>query len=869
MQEKEKIEEKDRENILGILSKKSADSEKTELVFECEDSETSGLVFLDENDSAADEPADDAPSMTNLKFEASDEPEYTPPVFSVPEKFEVNEKYNVETEPTDDTLKLRATYVPRFTEVSENYRMANDPRPRFTKNIPEIVTAENKLTEKQTLDIDPTAEIEEERGVSDKISVKNVKPLSDDDPMESSTKVFKFKENELPEEEASAPEETASVSEPEIAFDEEPETEAPDEASSDTEADEIDINLAIDKEYAFPDPSAEPKAIIDYTAAGAVQKSMTLEDAPQDVGDREQYSETKRSSGEYTSYTQRDTHKDGFLDKLMSIRVRFFASVIIALILLIMESVYAFGVDIPKLLSLNTVPGAMAILDIQLIACLYLLTIPEVISSFKYLIRGKAISELTVTAAFIVTVIYSVLISIDPPRSYPLFGLIFAVLSISVISGAYYRKSADFTAFKVISDNEEKYVVDRKYTRELERENAALDGRIEEHRSKIARFFRTVFVDNFFTKAGVSSENSFNVTLIISSSFGAALVMGIIAYFIPGGIANAAIAFALTFLLSVPAVSILAHKLPYYYIERAAESEDTAVIGESSVLDYSGIDVIAFQDTEVFGDEDVNLQRIMLYGNSDNLTKALRQMSALFMNVGGPLDILFSDSLDRKVSPALNTYVERDGVGGEIDGHRVLAGPKEYMMRNGIRIPEDTGKNVYGASESTKIMYAAEDGAVYAKFYIRYSFSEEFSMLLPALWDEGITPLVYTRDPNVTDELVRTLTAGSDKIRVYKNNASPAADLAVYRRVSAGMVSKAEKTNAINTILLTKKYAAFQSRLAVTELIAMTVGAALGAVFTFAGMSLVPSVALAAWQAAWCGVLHFLSAKSFPKSDKK
>ena len=71
----------------------------------------------------------------------------------------------------------------------------------------------------------------------------------------------------------------------------------------------------------------------------------------------------------------------------------------------------------------------------------------------------------------------------------------------------------------------------------------------------------------------------------------------------------------------------------------------SAVIGEGSVYEYSGVDVIAFDDTDIFGIEDVNLKRIIHYGDVDNMMKAMRQMSAIFANVGGPLNTIFANSL--------------------------------------------------------------------------------------------------------------------------------------------------------------------------------------------------------------------------------
>ena len=136
-------------------------------------------------------------------------------------------------------------------------------------------------------------------------------------------------------------------------------------------------------------------------------------------------------------------------------------------------------------------------------------------------------------------------------------------------------------------------------------------------------------------------------------------------------------------------------------------------------------------------------------------------------------------------------------------------------------------------------------------------------MLLPALEDNGITPLVYTRDPNITDELIITLTAGADKIRVLKKCDTNADDGVIYNSVGAGLVTVGDKNNAINSILVAKKYIGLKSRLGMSELISMAVGGVMAAVLSLGGMTLVPTVVLAAWQAGWCIALSVIAKRSF------
>ena len=141
-------------------------------------------------------------------------------------------------------------------------------------------------------------------------------------------------------------------------------------------------------------------------------------------------------------------------------------------------------------------------------------------------------------------------------------------------------------------------------------------------------------------------------------------------------------------------------------------------------------------------------------------------------------------------------------------------------------------------------------------------------MLLPSLKSRQIVPLIYTRDPNVTNELVRMLTFGQDLIRVMKKHVPRTTEEKVYRRVSAGTVTLGEKTNAINMVLLAKRYTSFQSGLSTAEIFAMLAGAVLAIIFSVTGSVAVPAVALSALQLIWIAYLYIRTARTFRAKKK-
>ena len=807
------------------------------------DSRKKGLDFSfgtaeDEDNRLVFETEDIALEKPAVKVEAETRVKNTPPgaELHMPEKYVFGGAYsNSESRPNTLLGDVRPTYVPRFTDASRDYSIRESGESRTVKaanakSTPEVVVVPYE-------NINPTEELDEGTVVYE--SNVNVFEAENVDLGESHTTVFKF-DNDLPLEE-----EAKAVPQPEPLPIPEPQPQkAAEEEKDETVNEPKEYRLPVEEIYGGP---VEPRS-----AAPAVV-------AEEKIGDG---GINKRKGGvsEFTAAPQRESFKDKFLDSIMSVKVRLVVSIIIFLGISVLENLWLFGIDIPAMIGISEIPGSMALLDAHFVAALLLLALPEVISAFHKLLIGRVTPELYIPLAAAFSIFYSVTVIIEAPESkYLLVGMLFGILTVSAIISSMLKRMADFSAFKMISSPAEKKIVDRKLTRSLPEENLAVDGRVESYKSKTARVYRTSFVADFFKRSGKCSENSRATVLTLSLVFGLSIISGAVAFSVSGfNLMTGAMILSVVMLLGLPIFSVASHKLPYYHASMEAKLENSAVIGEASLYDYAGVDVLTFRDTEIFTDEDVTLQRIMLYGKSENLEKAMHQMSAIFAVVGGPLETMFLDAIDHKAPRARNIKIETDGIVGEVGGCEVRAGTLEYMQRCGIVIPEDNSKEP-GSLLSTKIMYAAENGEVYAKFYIRYTLSEEFTMILPMLLDDGITPLVYTRDPNVTNELFRNLTAGSDSIRVLKRNTLADGDSTVYDKISAGLVTTGDKINVINMLLLSKKYVRFQQRMTITEHSLTLVGAALGILLALTNMAVVPSVILAAWQIAWCAALYFMS----------
>ena len=830
---------------------------KTSLEFEISEyeSEDVGAKFTVDADITPKRPEIKVDVISSHKDEVVEQPKEE---FSIPDSFQVDEKYNTQSF-VETPAAIRPTYLPRFTEVSDTYRMQNDPRPR-PKPDPKSVKEKEKDEEAATAELDPTAEGVDEKIIEKVVVTSNY--IRNSEPIDETLTVLKF----------STPIDTdtddASVEEVfEPAIVEEQIVEEPTQKVEEIVEEQIEEPVVAPepekpKNMTIPDPDAT-FSVVDFA-------SREVNETEEPLGASDADKKQPASHTEFNSPIQRDSIKDRFLDTIMSIKVRLAGAAILLLAMIAMDCLGYLGIDVLSGVGLGNVSSAGAVIDLQFSACIFLFTIPEVLKAFKLLGKGKFTPELINVLSLAMIIANDLVIAAKGATNYLTFGVLYGFQCFATVLASYARTESDFTSFKLVSRNVAKNVLDKRFTRELPRENLALDGAIDEYNSKTARMFRTVFVSNFFRRSSESCENFVNVAMMMGISFGVSLVTGLVSFFLDGYSPVSGVqSMTMVLMISFPVFSILAHKLPFKHATDRAKLEESAFVGESSIYEGADVDVFTYEDTEIFGIEDVSLRKVYLYGKAYNTPKAMKQMYALFSVVGGPLDFVFSSALDRKCPPAQDIIIEDNGVSGMMDGHRICAGTEEYMLSHGITIPNDDYRMNTSSTDSTKVMYGAEDGEVYVKFFIRYSFSEEFTMLLPDLKEKKIVPLIYTRDPNITCDLLKVLTLGEDIIRVMKKYVPRTSEEKTYRRIDSGIVTHGDKNNAINMVLLAKKYSQFQSSLAATELISMVVGAVLAVVLAIGDMFVLPATMLALWQVVWCAVLYIRSKIVFQRRQER
>ena len=754
-----------------------------------------------------------------------------------------------------------ATYMPRFTEVSEKYRRRGDAKIRERLGIKAQVDTDS-TSNPDEIKLDPTAEFDADISGTDGAKSPENSAVDESDESIVVDKTV-TPEEELEAEAAKEREEIKKL----LKTDARPEANEPEEEEEEEPVEEVSEE---DEEYILPDPDADELKVYEFID-NTVDEDAS-ENKPAEGSDSPKKRAAKKNDREFSNPIQRDGIKDRFLDSLISIRIRLVASVVFTVVMLILEILCASKKIGYNLFERSTNYATLGIVDFLLATCVFVMAAPELIGAIKDLINKKCTAAIIPIPVFIVFGLYTLTVAYSGATAYALLGLVFATILIPVLTSSLYRAKADFIAFKMIAQPEDKEVIDLQNTRDLDVENKALDGVVDEYKSKLSRTFTASFISDFFKNSEASAISPKHFGIAYGIPFAVALVAGIVAFFLMNGFVSAMTVFSLVVMLGCPAFSIIASKISFFHAQRAALNTDSTAIGEDAYHSFAGVDVFAFDDTDIFGPEDVNLKRFMLYGDRDNMDKVMRQMCALFAAVGGPLDYMFSGIIDNRMrhKTASNVIIEDDGICGEVAGHKICAGSEDYMRRNGIAIPQAAmGRDGKNSLDTIKVMYAAEDGEVNAKFYIRYSFSEEFTSTIPSLRDAGIIPLVYTRDPNVSGELLATLTAGNSTMRVVKLY-GPLKETPTKARESARMVTYGDRLDAASMVVLAKKYHNFSVYLKFAEICAMIIGVALAialAIIARVNFRAVPMAAL--WQIIMCGIIRLVSKTVFLKESKK
>ncbi len=540
---------------------------------------------------------------------------------------------------------------------------------------------------------------------------------------------------------------------------------------------------------------------------------------------------------EYDSASQNKEILGRYRKIKKSLLLRLCAAALLFLVTLFYENSSFFGFSLPEFINPNAYAVVHVLVDLQLLLLAVALMFREFIYGAKCLFRRKPVPESVTVVLCLAAIAYAVVSCVRGPLSgikmYNLPVMLCILLNILYRMIQFCR---ELYSFKVISSRKLKLSVNRMDDEESLPERTAFEEYLEEDPA-IFKVNRAEFIEHFYERVYGESDSvcKVGVALIFSVLF-AALAYGLGIYMTHNGYQSLTDAY-ITLMMIAPVSVFVAYGYPVYQASKEAFRNDSAIIGDQSIHEYSDVSVISVDDKDVFQPCGVKVRSVKVYGNN-RIDYIIYNVASVFAKLGGPLaDVLDIATLDLGHSDDVTlSNIEEDGIEAVVNGKTVFVGRGAFMERNNFHTVEDADDRQIESTRELSIMYIAYDGALAAKMYVQYEADADFIYMLRRLYRQGMCVGVRSFDPNIDNELLSRIVDMEEYpikiIKLLDENQVPA----VHSRIESGIVSRGTTKSLLKTLYLGSKMLLSIRANRVIRILSVIVSALFMAVAVFANV---------------------------------
>ncbi len=308
--------------------------------------------------------------------------------------------------------------------------------------------------------------------------------------------------------------------------------------------------------------------------------------------------------------------------------------------------------------------------------------------------------------------------------------------------------------FKFVSYKDTKYAVhiieDRKTASEIGRAAVALGDPVVCYNKKTN--FLTKFLENSY-EANIGKKA---MKVYTAFALGISLLIGILYAVFSGSVMNSLTVFVSTICIATPAGALAAINYPLLRTAKRGLRHGAMIVGWQAAEQFGDVHALVADALEVFPSESVLLHGIKTFSGA-RIDDAILDAAAVSIAAGGPLSSVFRRVIQNRtdILREVDTLIyEYDmGMSGWVGGRRVLVGNRRLLENHGVDVPSRDFEARY-VKGNRQIVYLSTAGELSAMFIISYTPDEGIKKALKCLCGAGITLLVRTCDPNVTEELI-------------------------------------------------------------------------------------------------------------------
>lgn len=377
----------------------------------------------------------------------------------------------------------------------------------------------------------------------------------------------------------------------------------------------------------------------------------------------------------------------------------------------------------------------------------------SVFASFTKIFTKRSNSDINVGLAVIAVALYAVFGIISNEIILNMLLLLSIILAFCSI-GRFMKASSDLRSFKQINNTYPKHAIKLIDDPAI---NFAMTKGIIEGDTLIAAPQSATQIEDFmkYSTYGVFLGGKTNIITVASLVL--SILTGVLAatYFegILYGFYSAA---AIQCLAAVPNLFLI-DALPIYNSSVKLARVGSMIAGKTGAEEIEQANAIVLNAKDIFPEGTVTLHRIQVLSENNledtiiraaSLTDAMQSpLAPIFKKIAGTSNItVFPDSDTVKYEEAL-------GISGWVDNRLLFIGNRTLMESHGIQVPPvDVDRKIL--REGFFPVYVASQNKACALLVIRYDVEPQLAKELRRLTNAGVTILVKTSDPNLTEEMI-------------------------------------------------------------------------------------------------------------------
>lgn len=538
------------------------------------------------------------------------------------------------------------------------------------------------------------------------------------------------------------------------------------------------------------------------------------------------------------------------LQRIGAARVRLCFAILFSLMLLVLESFDVFGFDATAPLGISRVPGAAAMLDLQLILLVAYCAWRSLYVGIRSVFEKRFRAEMLLVIALIAVVWFDLDAFFREGRGATLAALPLAVALTASTWAELLEWETRCRTVRLLLNRSVKY--------------AAIDDSDGDGERLVLSPVR--YVDGYDDGIGTYREDAGFQLLLAFLSVGVA-VGGFLTVCLTSdaGIAAAFSVAVSVLLLSCPFASLISRRLWFNSLSHAFLDGGTAVIGEDAAFRYAHVSTFSVEDGDAFSSEETRIRIVNVFRDS-RLDEILRLLSTVYLKLGGPLSRVLNETASGGVPDGAEiTEIVSGGVTARVENRTLVIGSGEYLARNGYSLPEVDVDKVL-KNDRMCVLFVAYEGEVRARFYVEYALSRSFEARAENLRKLGVSTEIRTFDPCLTSAYFSRISYLPETAVSIKRMGLADLGQEQVRRAESGLFALGTLSTMLDALHAFRRYARARAWLGFAKFAQFLLGAGLSLFLLIR----YPDTPVPAWISAFYGLLLILfSARRASVSGKR